>query len=103
MTLNNWRQGSTEWEQNRGENPDQVVADGGYVSRDNIVEMKLRGVEFIGPQCDEEGKGKSSYEGRGVSPSITARSLFMMQEATVIAVRRESCCLMRAKRNATHR
>lgn len=55
-------------EQNLGESPDQVVADGGYVSRDNIVEMKSRGVEFIGPQCDEEGKGKSSYECRGVSP-----------------------------------
>ena len=55
-------------EQNLGATPDQIVADGGYVSRDNIVEMKLRGVEFIGPQCDEEGKGKSSYEGRGVSP-----------------------------------
>ena len=55
-------------EHNLGETPDQVVADGGYVSRGNIVEMKLRGVEFIGPQCDEAGKGKSSYEGRGVSP-----------------------------------
>jgi len=55
--------------QNLGESPDQVVADGGYVSRDNIVEMKSRGVEFIGPQCDEQGKGKSSYEGRGVSPA----------------------------------
>jgi hypothetical protein len=55
-------------EHNLGQTPDQVVADGGYVSRDNIVEMKSRGVEFIGPQCDEAGKGKSSYEGRGVSP-----------------------------------
>ena len=55
-------------EHNLGQTPDQVVVDGGYVSRDNIVEMKARGVEFIGPQCDEQGKGKSSYEGRGVSP-----------------------------------
>lgn len=55
-------------EDNFGKTPQQVVTDGGYVSRDNIVEMKLRGVEFIGPQCDEAGKGQSSYEGRGVSP-----------------------------------
>jgi hypothetical protein len=55
-------------EHNLGETPVQIVADGGYVSRDNIVEMKLWGVEFIGPACDEAGKGKSSYEGRGVSP-----------------------------------
>jgi transposase len=68
-------------EQNLGETPDQVVADGGYVSRDNIVEMKSRGVEFIGPQCDEEGKGKSSYEGRGVSPEYHS-SLFVYDVAT---------------------
>jgi transposase len=55
-------------EANLGQTPDQAVADGGYVSRENILEMKARGVEFIGPQCDEPGKGKSSYEGRGVSP-----------------------------------
>jgi transposase len=54
-------------EQNLGKTPDQVVTDGGFVSRDNIVAMKERGVEFIGPCGDEAGKGKSSYEGRGVS------------------------------------
>jgi transposase len=59
-------------EQNLGESPEQVVADGGYVSRDNIVAMESRGVEFIGPQCDEAGKGKSSYESRGVSPEYHA-------------------------------
>ena len=55
-------------EQNLGKTPDQVVTDGGFVSRDNIVAMKEREIEFIGPQCDEAGKGQSSYESRGVSP-----------------------------------
>jgi len=55
-------------EQNLGKTPDQVVSDGGFVSRDNIVAMKERGIEYIGPCGDEAGKGKSSYEGRGVSP-----------------------------------
>ena len=55
-------------EQNLGKTPQQVVTDGGFVSRDNIVGMKERGVEFIGPCVDEVGKGHSSYEGRGVSP-----------------------------------
>src|SRR5215831_16004465 len=55
-------------EQNLGKIPQQVVTDGGFVSRDNIVAMKERGVEFIGPCVDEVGKGQSSYEGRGVSP-----------------------------------
>jgi len=68
-------------EHNLGETPAQVVADGGYVSRDNIVEMKLSGVEFIGPQCDEAGKGKSSYEGRGVSPQYHS-SQFVYEAAS---------------------
>jgi Pyruvate/2-oxoacid:ferredoxin oxidoreductase delta subunit len=54
-------------EQNLGKTPDQVVTDGGFVSRDNIVAMNKRGIELIGPVCDEAGKGQSSYQGRGVS------------------------------------
>jgi transposase len=68
-------------EQNLGKTPDQVVADGGFVSRDNIVGMKSRGAEFIGPQCDDQGKGKSSYEGRGVSPAYYS-SQFVYDAAT---------------------
>jgi Transposase DDE domain len=53
-------------EQNLGKTPDQVVTDGRFVSRDNIVAMNKRGIEWIGPVCDEAGKGQSSYQGRGV-------------------------------------
>jgi transposase len=55
-------------EQNLGKTPKQVVSDGGFVSRDNIVAMNQRAIEFIAPCVDEAGKGQSSYEGRGVSP-----------------------------------
>jgi transposase len=55
-------------EQNLGRTPKEVVTDGGFVSRDNIVAMKERGIELIAPCVDEAGKGESSYEGRGVSP-----------------------------------
>ena len=54
-------------EKTLGQSPDQVVTDGGFVSRDNIVAMKEREIEFIAPCVDETGKGESSYEGRGVS------------------------------------
>ena len=40
-------------------------------------------MEFIGPQCDEEGKGKSSYEVRGVSPEYQA-SQFVYDAASDI-------------------
>ena len=67
--------------QNLGKNPQQVVTDGGFVSRDNIVAMKGRGIEFIGPCVDEAGKGQSSYEGRGVSPAYHS-SQFVYDEAS---------------------
>jgi len=52
---------------NRGETPKEVVTDGGYVSRDTIVAMKEREIEYIAPCVDEAGKGQSSYDHRGVS------------------------------------
>ena len=52
---------------NRGETPKEVVTDGGYVSKDTIVAMKQREIEYIAPCVDEAGKGQSSYDSRGVS------------------------------------
>ena len=54
-------------EENLGKTPKQVVADGGYVSRDNILEMESRQVDFIAAPCDEAGKGKSNYKAQGIS------------------------------------
>ena len=50
-----------------GKTPKEVVTDGGFVSRDNIVAMKQREIEYIAPCVDDAGKGQSSYDSRGVS------------------------------------
>lgn len=68
-------------EQDLGKRPDQVVTDGGFISRDNIVAMNKRGVELIGPVCDDAAKGQSSYEGRGVSPQYHS-SQFVYEAAS---------------------
>jgi len=54
-------------EHNLKETPKEVVTDGGYVSKDTIVAMKERAIEYIAPCVDEAGKGQSSYDNRGVS------------------------------------
>jgi len=54
-------------EDNLKETPTAVVTDGGYVSKDTIVAMKERAIEYIAPCVDEAGKGQSSYDNRGVS------------------------------------
>ncbi len=63
--------------------PKQVVADGGYVSRENIIEMESRNVDFIAPPCDEAAKGKSNYATHGISPDYAA-SRFLYDAATDI-------------------
>jgi transposase len=68
-------------QKNLGKRPDQVVADGGFVSRDNIVAMKGREIEFIAPCVDEAGKGESSYGGGGVSPEYHS-SAFVYDAST---------------------
>jgi len=68
-------------EENFGEAPKQVVADGGYVSRENIIEMESRHVDFIAPQCDEAAKGKNNYATHGISPDYEA-SRFLYDAAT---------------------
>ena len=42
--------GVDEVEQSCGVSPDQMVVDGGYISKSNVMEMEKRGVELIGPQ-----------------------------------------------------
>lgn len=54
-------------EDNCKQSPQAVVSDGGYVSKDTIVAMKERNIEYIAPSVDEAGKGQSSYDNRGVS------------------------------------
>jgi len=78
--LNQLTSGVERIEANFGETPKQVLADGGYVSRDNIVAMDTKEVDFIAPQCDEVGKAKSNYESLGISEEY-GKSLFVYDSA----------------------
>jgi len=54
-------------EHNQGKTPEEVVTDGGFVSRDTRVAMNKREIDYIAPCVDEGGKGEGSYNGRGVN------------------------------------
>jgi transposase len=70
--LNELQSGVDRVEDNAGQPPKQVIADGGYVSRSNIVAMESRGVDFIAPPCDEAGKAKNNHKTRDISPEYQA-------------------------------
>ncbi len=56
-------------EENTGKKPTQVVADGGFTSRENILAMEAQGVDFIG---SPDGSNPSAGQGknRGVDPAF---------------------------------
>ncbi len=58
-------------EENTGKVPDQVVTDGGFMSRKNIIKMAERGVDYIGSFGDEKGKSAGQMKRRGVAPEFS--------------------------------
>lgn len=64
-----------------GVTPAQVVADSGYVTRNNIVATAAAGIELIGPAADLNIKAAASYEQRGVGKAYRAEA-FVYDEAS---------------------
>ena len=50
--------------------PEQGVVDGGFTSRETILEMDQQGVDLIGSLGDSSGKARGQFERRGVDPAF---------------------------------
>ena len=57
-------------QENSGRLPEQVVADGGFTSRENILAMAEKGVDFIGSMGDGTAQAAGQFERRGVDPGF---------------------------------
>lgn len=53
-----------------GQMPAQVVADGGFTSRPNIMDLDQRGVDFIGSMGDGVAQSAGQLDRRGVDPAF---------------------------------
>jgi len=62
-------------QENLGRTPEQVVVDGGFSSRENIVKMAAQGIDLIGDFGDQEAKGVSTVSRHGRSAEFS-RSVF---------------------------
>jgi transposase len=49
---------------------EQVVVDGGFTSRETMLEMDQQGVDLIGSLGDSSGKARGQFERRGVDPAF---------------------------------
>jgi transposase len=55
---------------NLGQYPKQAVADGGFTSRENILAMDKRGIDFIGFMGDGVAQSAGQMDRRGVDPAF---------------------------------
>jgi hypothetical protein len=62
--------GEEKVEEALGRVPEQVVTDGGFVSRENILAMKGKGIDFIGPMGGGVAQSAGQMKRRGVDPSF---------------------------------
>jgi transposase len=58
-------------QQNLGAKPEQVVVDGGFTSRQNILTMAAQGIDLIGSFGDQEAKGAGASARRGGSAEFS--------------------------------
>jgi transposase len=57
-------------EENMQRPPEQAVVDGGFTSRETILDMAQRGVDLIGSLGDSSGKAEGQFRRRGVDPAF---------------------------------
>jgi transposase len=62
--------GEERVEETMGRAPGQMVVDGGFVSRENILAMKQKGVDLIGPMGVGVAQSAGQMKRRGVDPSF---------------------------------
>jgi hypothetical protein len=55
---------------NFGRDPKQVVADGGYTSRENIVAMSEQGIDFVAPVPEDGDRSRSRLKTLGITPDF---------------------------------
>ncbi len=57
-------------EQNLGKVPQQMVVDGGFVSRDNIVASAEKNIELVGPAEEPSGRSAAALQVAGIAPEF---------------------------------
>ena len=57
-------------EQSTGQKPQQVVADGGFTSRENVVALDEKGIEMIGSLQENPAQGTGQLRQRGVTEAF---------------------------------
>ena len=63
--------------------PDQMVADGGYTTRETIVAMAERGIDFIGSLGDQRARQQAALKSSGIAPDFGPGAFVQIQTEKV--------------------
>lgn len=64
-----------------GEKPGSVMADGGYVSRENVEGMAQQGIELVAPVKESTAREAGALAANGIAPEF-GRSMFVWDEGS---------------------
>jgi hypothetical protein len=56
--------------QNLEQKPEQVIVDGGYTSRENIVQCAAQGIDLVGPLPDPAQRSAAAMKSNGIAPEF---------------------------------
>src|SRR5512142_2120719 len=74
MTKGQLRAGVERVQANLQARPAQVVADGGFTSRETIMELSQRGIDFIGSLSDGQAIGASGLKTHEIDPEFSGQA-----------------------------
>jgi Transposase DDE domain len=72
-------------EKNMEQRPQQAVVDGGFTSRETILDMEQRRVDLIGSLGDSSGKAEGQFKRRGVDPAFRPEAFTYHPESDTYA------------------
>jgi transposase len=66
--------------QNLTRKPQQVVVDGGFTNRNNIIECAAQQIDLVGSLADPKERSEAAMKGQGIDPGFAPHRFVMLQE-----------------------
>lgn len=70
--------------ENMGRDPGQLVIDGGFTSKENIVAMEKREIDLIGSMADLDKKRAAGAVAAGIAPAFGVQFFILREETNIV-------------------
>ncbi|HWJ18766.1 MAG TPA: IS1182 family transposase [Geobacterales bacterium] len=66
-------------EENLGEKPKQVVVDGGFTNRTNIVKCDAQGIDLVGSMANSQERSEAAMKSQGIDPAFAPHHFHILE------------------------